>query len=229
MQDIYIDGTYRDKNADWHVEDSPWKARQIRKILDRNSLQPKTICEIGCGAGQILNDLSQNMEDVEHFYGFEISPQAFELCGPLAKQNLSFELTDLLATTNLYDLVMAIDVFEHVEDYIGFIRSLRTKGQYQLFHIPLDLSVQSVLRGTPMRSREEVGHLHYFYKDTALATLDDAGCDVIDWFYTASDLELPNRGWKANLAKLPRKMLYAINQDWAARCLGGFSLMVLTK
>ena len=124
---------------------------------------------------------------------------------------------------------MAIDVFEHVEDYIGCIRSLRERGRHQLYHIPLDLSVQSVLRGTPMRSRNEIGHLHYDYKDTALATLESAGCEIVDWCYTASDLELPNRGWKANRAKLPRKLLYGVHQDFAARLLGSFSILALTR
>ncbi len=229
MQDIYQDGTYLANNSEWHVADSPWKAEQIRAMLARNSLAPATVCEVGCGAGQILRILSERMPAAEHFYGYEISPQAYELCSPLANERLSFKLLDLLEQEDVFDLVMAIDVFEHVEDYIGFIRSLRERGRHQLFHIPLDLSVQSVLRGTPMRSRAEIGHLHYYYKDTALATLTSAGCEIVDWCYTASDLELPNRGWKANLAKLPRKVLYGLHQDFAARLLGGFSLLVLTR
>jgi hypothetical protein len=79
-----------------------------------------------------------------------------------------------------------------------------------------------------MKLRSSVGHVHYFTKETALATLKDTGYEIIDYFYTNGS-ELPNRGWKANLMKLPRKMSFLIDQDLAARMLGGFSLMVLAK
>ncbi|MBD2520487.1 hypothetical protein H6G93_37220 [Nostoc sp. FACHB-973] len=131
----------------------------------------------------------------------------------------------------IYDLVMAIDVFEHVEDYFGFLRKLKEKGKYKLFHIPLDLSVQSVLRSSPiLKSRFKYGHIHYFTKETALASLKDMGYEVLDYLYTSVSLDLPNRnGWKNSLLNVPRKVLFSINQDLAARLLGRFSLLVLTK
>ncbi|OQW96718.1 MAG: methylase, partial [Desulfobacteraceae bacterium A6] len=53
--------------------------------------------------------------------------------------------------------------------------------------------------------------------------------EVIDYFYTAGSLELPNRGCKANLLKMPRKLLFSANNDLAVRILGGYSLLVLAK
>ncbi len=50
-EELYKDGRYLELNPTWHVEDSPWKAKQIFEIIHRNRLQPKSICEIGCGAG----------------------------------------------------------------------------------------------------------------------------------------------------------------------------------
>lgn len=38
MTQIYNDGTYHENNPTWHEEDSPWKALQIQKIIERNSL-----------------------------------------------------------------------------------------------------------------------------------------------------------------------------------------------
>ena len=38
----YGDGDYLSKNKDWHVEDSPWKASQIDKIIHRNNLKVHT-------------------------------------------------------------------------------------------------------------------------------------------------------------------------------------------
>jgi hypothetical protein len=129
-----------------------------------------------------------------------------------------------------FDIVMAIDVFEHVEDYFGFLRKLRGKAEYKIFHIPLELSVQSVLRSSIIiEGRKSVGHIHYFTKETALETLKDTGHEIIDYFYTGNSLELPNRGWKANLMKVPIRLAFFVNKDLAVRILGGFSLMVLAK
>jgi len=46
-----------------------------------------------------------------------------------------------------FDSLLCIDVFEHVEDYIGFVKTLKSKATYKIFHIPLDISVLSVIRG----------------------------------------------------------------------------------
>ena len=230
MSQIYNDGTYLENNPSWHEEDSPWKAKQIRKIIEKNSLQPDNICEIGCGAGEILKELSVLYGDGIDFFGYEISQQAYELCKKKAKPNLDFRLLDLLEEAEYYDIAMAIDVFEHVEDYFSFLRRLKDKAEYKIFHIPLELSAQTVLRSsTIIRNRKKLGHIHYFTKDTALESLKDTGYEIIDYFYTCGRSELPNKGWKANLLRIPRKLSYAVNKELAVRLLGGYSLMVLAK
>ena len=230
MAHMYRDGTYLDNNPTWHEEDSTWKARQIKKIIESNALVPNKICEVGCGAGEILNQLSGQYTETE-FYGYEVSPQAYKLCKKKSKTNLTFQLLDLLDENLAYfDIALAIDVFEHVEDYFGFLKKLRQRAKYIIFHIPLDLSVQTVLRSSPiLQSRTSVGHIHYFTKETALETLRDTGYEIVDCFYTGGSLELPNRGWKANLLKVPRKLAFAVNKDLAVRVLGGYSLLVLAK
>ena len=231
MSQIYNDGTYLENNPSWHEEDSPWKAKQIRKIIEKNSLHPNNICEIGCGAGEILKELSVLYGDGIDFSGYEISQQAYELCQKKAEQNLNFRLLDLLEEeTEYYDIAMAIDVFEHVEDYFSFLRKLKDKAKYKIFHIPLELSAQTVLRSSIIiRNRKRLGHIHYFTKDTALESLKDTGYEIIDYFYTCGRSELPNKGWKANLLRIPRKLSYAVNKELAVRLLGGYSLLVLAK
>ena len=227
---FYVTDEYLDTNPTWHAEDSPWKAGQILKVIQKNNLQPGSICEIGCGAGEILNQLFLQMHDNVSFVGYEISPYAFKLCQQKAKDRLDYKLKNLFDDTSAhYDIVMAIDVIEHVEDYFGFLRNLREKGTYKIFHIPLDMSVQNVLRNSTMlKGRKEVGHIHYFSKDTALAALRETGYEIIDYFYTPSVIVL-STSFKSSLMKLPRKVGFKINKDLAVRILGGYSLMVLTK
>jgi len=231
MKTIYEDGTYLERNPRWHAEDSPWKAEQITKMLKKHNIVPSRLCEVGCGVGEILNCLANSFGDGVVFYGYDISHQAFEICSKKEKHNLHFFLKDLFDEEDLtFDVVMAIDVFEHVEDYFGFLRKLKNKGTTKIFHIPLDLSVQTVLRSSPiLKLRSSVGHIHYFTKETALATLKDTGYEVVDYFYTNNSLELPSHGWKNNLMTLPRRFFFSLHHDLAVRILGGFSLLVMTK
>ena len=163
--------------------------------------------------------------------GFEISPQAFAICSAKQADGLDFRLEDLLELESQpFDLLLAIDVFEHVPDYLGFLRKLKGRGDYKLFHIPLDLSVQALLRGTSFPVlRERTGHLHYFFKYSALATLRDCGYEILDWKYTRSSQELPGKGLRTRIANIPRKIAQAVSEDFSARLLGGYSLLVLTR
>ena len=228
---IYTDGSYGRQHPGWHAEDSPWKAAQILKMLRRNDLEPASVCEAGCGAGEILSQLHEKLDDSTRFCGYEISPQAFELARPRRRDRLDFKLQDLLEDEPAhYDLVLAIDVVEHVEDYSSFLRVLQTKGTYKIFHIPLDLSVQTVFRGWPLlQMRGHLGHLHFFTKDLVLRTLGDLGYQVLDHFYTPSRLELSTPTLRAKLAKLPRRAAFKLCSDLAVRVLGGYSLMVLSR
>jgi SAM-dependent methyltransferase len=223
---------YLHANPTWHAEDSPWKATQVLKLIKRNSLKPETIAEIGCGAGEILNQLHQRMEDKGIVYsGFEIAPDAFRMAETRVKEKLHFFQEDLLQNHKTFDLLLMIDVFEHVEDYIGFVRKCNSKATYKIYHIPLDMNIWSIFTNYPASARKQIGHLHYFMKDTALATLTDAGQEVIDWFYTPAAFEVNNKRLTVTgkMIQLLRRFFYKIKPDFAVKMFGGFSLIVLTK
>lgn len=230
MSEIYADGSYLANNPHWHSEDSPWKAGHIAAMVRKHNLAPKSVCEIGCGAGEILLELQKLLPAGTRFDGFDVSPDAYRICAPKANDSVHFHLADLLTQDEHFDLSLAIDVFEHVEDCFSFLRNLKGKASYHIFHIPLELSALMVARPRPLvNARETVGHIHHFSKETALATLADTGYEVIDWSYTSGRTELGNLGWKTQLLKGPRKALFKASPDAAARLLGGYSLLVLAK
>lgn len=228
---MYTGGEYLRNNPSWHEEDSAWKAKHIVKILENNDVRPDSVSEVGCGAGEILNQLYSMMPDTVSFAGFEISPQAYAMSTRKAKERLSFYLRDFQSEPdNQIDLLLVIDVIEHVEDYFGFLRNIRQKAEYKVFHIPLDISVQRVFLSKPiLKRRRDLGHIHYFTKETALATLEDTGYDIIDHFYTAGSLDVPSKKLVYALGKWPLRLASMLNKELAVRILGGHSLMVLAK
>jgi SAM-dependent methyltransferase len=230
--DRYADGSYAALNPGWHVRDSAWKAEQLLAMLSRHGLAPGSVAEIGCGAGEVLVRMQAGLPTGTRLEGWDISPDAIRLARERAGRGISFHQGDLLSeSAGGYDLIVAADVVEHVPDYLGFLERLRTQATWKLFHLPLDLSVQSLLRRDRLlRSRRELGHLHYFTRQTALAALVDSGYAVVDHAFTAPSLD--RRCLRDPLPRLlrpARLLLYRMRPDFAARALGGFSLLVLAR
>lgn len=229
MLELYQSTAYADQNPSWHEEDAPWKASKITEILRKNAVAFDTLCEVGCGTGEILLSLETSFP-FSRAAGFEISNHAYMRAKRKETPRTTFHLADPAETGARFDVLLAIDVMEHVEDYISFLKRIRPVAHHKVLHIPLDLSVQSLLRQWPiMKLRRDVGHLHYFFKESAIATLKDCGYNIIDYAYTASRIELPSQALSSRAMILPRRLLFRINPDFAVRVLGGYSLLVLAK
>lgn len=125
MQDKrYLGSQYLKNNPTWHTEHSSWKAQQIIKMLKKHNLNPTSICEIGCGAGQILNNLSKELPDNVKFYGYDISPDAFSLSQQIINPRIQFYLKNFFEEESIlvFDLILVIDVVEHIENYLQFLK-----------------------------------------------------------------------------------------------------------
>jgi SAM-dependent methyltransferase len=229
-RNIYSDGEYLQKNPEWRADESPFKVTQILRMLKKNGLQPKTICEVGCGAGEVLRLLQEKMDLACRFYGYDISPQALALCQSKANEKLQFRLADISQEKNaFFDMILVLDVVEHVEDCYGFLAGIPPKGKLKIFHFPLYLSVQAVIRRRGLLKRRELyGHIQYFTKETALETLKDVGYELLDYCYTPRCIDLAKETIQ-KIAILPRKICFAIHRDLTARILGGYSLLVLAR
>ncbi len=223
----YLNGSYLDSNPGWHEADGRWKARQISAMLTKHNFVPSSVCDIGCGTGGVLRALGAALPETQ-LCGYE--PGVVPTRLPSDNTRLTISSQDPRTAGRQWDLMLMIDVVEHVEDYLGFLRSHRSLARHAIFHIPLDMSVQTVLRSTPLVSvRRTVGHLHYFCRETALATVEDAGYRLIDSFYTRGGVESPSLTGKQRVAAIPRRAGFAVNQRLAARVLGGFSLLVFAS
>ena len=223
---MYTDGCYASKNPGWHESHAPWKAAQVLSMLGDRNFRPDSIVDIGCGTGGVLEVIAGALNGTR-LVGYDPSSQAI---GMVARS----DRVDLRVGTQKdvhehYDLLLSLDVFEHVEDYIGFLRSLRPIADWFIFHIPLDVSAQSVIRERSLlAARATVGHLHYFTRRTALASLETAGFQIIcDRLLFPHDA--PNRKVKTRIANIPRGLGRHLRPQLSARILGGSTLLVLAS
>jgi SAM-dependent methyltransferase len=223
---MYDDGSYLSKNPGWHEGHAGWKASQVLALIDDRNLRPQSIVDVGCGTGGVLEVMAGRLNGTR-LVGYDPSSQAI---GLVERTNgVELRVGTSKDVHEQYDLLLSLDVFEHVEDYIGFLRSLRPIANWFIFHIPLDISAQSVVRKKPLlTARTAVGHLRYFTRGTALASLETAGFRVVhDRLLFPNDV--PGRKTKTRVANIPRHLGRYLKPQMSSRILGGSTLLVLAS
>lgn len=225
--DPHINGEYLKTHPTWHVEFSPGKAANIEHLMRRNALQCKTVCEVGCGAGEVLRQLQLRMPPDARFWGYDVSPQAIEMAKSRENDRLKFDVADFgELETPPFDLLLVLEVVDHIEDYLGFLRMLKSRATWKIFSFSLDISVQSALRSGALLQRRQIhSHLHHFNKETVIQSLKDTGYDIVDAFSPAQTIATNP---VAKLLKPLTALTYRFSPDLTVRLLGG-SLLVLAR
>ncbi len=230
MGDIYNNSEYLANNPNWHQEDSAVKAANIVKILQKNNIQFSSLAEIGCGTGEILIELKKQLNSADlKFFGFDISKDAVRLAEQ-KNSGIVIECKDITRDPSFEkkDVILVIDVLEHLRDYFTFLEDIRNKASYTVFHIPLDMFVWSLFREQMLiESKKRVGHIHNFTEEFIVSVLHDHGYTVLDRFYTEPDYKADS--FKQKMVNAMKKFLFKVSPRFCVKTLGGFSLMVLCE
>jgi SAM-dependent methyltransferase len=231
LTEMYTNHQYLQQHPDWDAEEAVLKAGWIMNMINKHKLPMNEVVEAGCGSGRILAELSKHYP-AGHFKGYDISPQAIAIAKQYQDERTEFHHADLLsAYQNKADVLLLIDVLEHVPDYYGMLESLHAKAGNFIFHIPLDLSCHSLLKPHLLeQQRQASGHIHYFSKDMVLWMLRDTGYQITDWWYTkpVSDTEAA-KGIKSKTKKTIRNISFNLSREKAVKWWGGYSMLIATK
>ncbi|HYF47137.1 MAG TPA: methyltransferase domain-containing protein [Acidimicrobiales bacterium] len=227
----YSDGGYLRRHPDWHETDADWKAGKVAALLQRERVPCASLADVGCGTAGVLHRLAELLDPPPRLVGFEPSPDAFRLASERGRGDAPVELVNgTLRDGDRFDVLLALDVIEHVPDLYGFLSSLHEHADAFVFHVPLDLSVQGVARRTALLdARRDLGHVHWFTAETLRETLAESGFAVHAAEYTLPSVELPGGGLKRRIAAIPRRLGARLSPSLTARLLGGCSLLVLAR
>ncbi len=225
----YGDGSYVARYPEWHTEDAPWKAAQVADLLRVHGLDGTRVCDIGCGTGMVLTELWR-IGAIAGGVGFEPAPDARFVDD--VPPSIELRRDPATVTGESFDVALMLDVFEHVPDYLGFLDELRGLAPWFVFHIPLDLNVYNLVRPSRFeRLRHESGHLHYFDRNTALATLEQCGYEPVAHRFTPA-FDAPvveSAGRTAHLMATMRRWGSRVSPSLTSTALGGLPLLVLAR
>jgi SAM-dependent methyltransferase len=224
---FYLDGEYASLNPSWDSDDSTWKAALVADLLERHALQPRTLVDVGCGAGAVLAALRSRLPDCT-LHGWDIAPGAARFWP--AHPGIAFTQGDFLNDNRqAFDVLLLLDVVEHVANPHDFLARVAPSARHVVLHFPLDLSVASVLRESPLlQQRRQVGHIHYFTRNLAIALLAECGYEIVDARFSGAHLR-PRGTTTGKLASLARRAVFALDREVGVRLLGGDTLIVLAR
>jgi 2-polyprenyl-3-methyl-5-hydroxy-6-metoxy-1,4-benzoquinol methylase len=157
----------------WNKMAAPLARRRVLLNL-LSSFQPERAIDLGCGGGQLLQEIASNMPHMQ-LAGIDLSHTQIER-NRQALPMIHWEAADLTgcdwdpgSLTARFDAVIASELIEHVESPLTLLHNARrlVRPGGRLF-----LSTQS----GPLRATERsVGHVRHFTRSDMKAILQESG------------------------------------------------------
>ncbi len=224
---------YLQLHKDLHEADVDSKVGAIADILPKDG-KIHSILDVGCGSGKILIQLSQLLSTDKNT-GIDISQKVIDV----AKSNDSNKTVTWLATDvfsaalSKHDVVLAVDIVEHVQDEQIFLKRISQLGDLVVIKVPIEVNfvnriVKSLSGGivNPLSDTEvRYGHTHHYSVGGFLSLLAGSNLRVVKIEY----MHLPKRSrifWE--ILRIMFMPLWLISKKSYVNFNGGF-LVVLLK
>ena len=223
---IYSDGTYREKNPDWHLKDASAKAEDVFpflvQILDAHAGR-LAVADIGAGVGGVSAELSRMLRcqrpnaDVQ-FECFDLSPSATAE-GRSLFPDLKFHCGKIRYEDGPWDVCLLIDFLEHLENPHAFLKMLSQKCRLIVVRQPLQENFSTWRHNNYSAQREQWGHVSFFNARSFRCMAEAAGWEIQD-----ARLFLAGEYGQSRGDRIPlyRRLLQGLSRQWAAYLLGAY-------
>jgi len=221
------------KNPKLGLDEADKKALQILSFLE--TFRFKSMIDVACGAGGITTILKQRLR-LENVVGVDISKTMIRNAkSKYGVEEIEWVCSDIFKykTKKLYDLILAIDIVEHVEDDLALIKKISRMGKMVLLKIPMEDSIldNKIMRNLGIRdhwkeSEEKYGHIHHYNEKQIISLIDRSDCEIIKEDY----IPLPKRSsmfWEVfRIMFLP---IGWFSKKAMANFVGGFKIVLIKR
>lgn len=183
MKDIYNNNSYIENNPTIHSEDSDFKFSNILEFLDKLTIYENKvkILDVGGGAGLIGKMVMNYFLDK----GVKVYLDSLDLSIEMLKiqkknnpkiNNLFNCSLDKCKEKN-YDLVLMIDVIEHIPNKNLTATSLNKLTKNIIYNIPVEKNLFDIIRNVSLlfqyykKQTQLLGHVHFFSFQSAISFL----------------------------------------------------------
>lgn len=162
----------------WRELGAHGKADHVIQLAKRLPKPPRTVAEVGCGDGVLLETLAQRGLGESH-HGFEISERAVEIARgrPGLDSVQRFDGLRLPVADGSYDLAVLSHVLEHVPDPLPLLAETGRVAGAVVVEVPLEGN-RSASRPSARKASEAIGHLHRFNRGDVRELCASAGLRV---------------------------------------------------
>lgn len=147
-------------------------SRHTRRLIIKyiKNLNFKSVLDVGCGEGSLLQSLGLTGKDLE-IHGEDISEKAIKLAKSKI-ENGTFKVMDVSKKSldKKFDLVICSEVLEHIEDDVSAIKNLHKMSEYIIITVPI---------GKMGAEDLQVGHVRRYSKNEMVNKLENAGFEII--------------------------------------------------
>lgn len=201
MKDLYTTDKYISLNPSLHSEDSLWKIEQIIPLIDayltQNSANSIVILDVGGGNGLILNSVARYIKEKYNRkmikYALDLSPGMLEQQKKMNPDLRVLANQDIRKTSfknKEIDLVLMIDVLEHIDQYKDALQEINRIAKYAIFKVPLEDNLTRnmsnvISRGkVKQKTKDKYGHVVYFSFKRVKKEIEISGGKVISYHFT---------------------------------------------
>lgn len=182
MKSEYYSEYYEHENNHWWFK---WRFDMITDIVESLPRDEHfRLLDAGCGTGQMTKLLERYGEAI----GLELAPEAIEFARKRGVHNIvQGSITDPPFEPGSFDLVLSLDVIEHVDNDVQILDSLFNivkPGGYLIVTVPAFQSLWS--------SHDEINHHKRRYRVPQLRSMiEDAGFDITRITYCNTAMFVP--------------------------------------
>ena len=167
LRDVYeeqysADGDDAARYGRWRALCAQGKADHVVRLAGVLDHAPRSVAEIGCGDGVLLELMGRRGLGDSH-QGYEISERAVTIAGDRLGPGVveRFDGERLPVADHAFDLGVLSHVLEHVPDPMPLLRETARACRAVVVEVPLEDN-RSASRPEAERARQEIGHLHRF-------------------------------------------------------------------